>query len=211
MPRTFALIAALLTSASVLPSARADGGSGLEFDFLAGARSYDAARFTRIAGDASPSLIAAFEGAPFDDVSVAGVGVDFHIMVNGIRFSTGYARPYVQFSGPIITQDPVTARAATAQVRSMEASEIQFGLGYERDFEVVAGFADLVGTIDTVDTDIAVGETQGTYRSRGFGFSARAGVRRAIHDMFYLHAAGEVGLTGDRNYGVVFGIGFGKP
>lgn len=215
MQRPAVLVAVLFGSLGFAGSAEAgrpgSGGGGLEFDFLFGQRSYEAARFARVAGDTSPSLISAFEGAPFEGVAVAGVGVEMNMAVNGVRFAIGYARPYVQFSGPIITQDPATAMTTTAQVRSMNASELLFGLGYQHDLEHVVVSADLVGTADRVDTDIAVGEKQGTYRSSGFGFSLRAGVRRSFHDAFYLHAAGELGLSGSTTYGAVFGIGIGKP
>jgi hypothetical protein len=215
MQRIAALVAALVASLAFAGSAdaggRGSGGGGLEFDFLFGQRSYEAARFSRVSGDASPSLISAFEGAPFEGVSVAGAGVEMNMAINGVRFAIGYARPYVQFSGPIITQDPSTSTTMTAQVRSMNASELNFGLGYQLDLEQAVVSADLVGTADRVDTDIAVGEKQGTYRSSGFGFSLRAGARRAFHEGFYFHASGQLGLSGSTTYGAMFGIGIGKP
>jgi hypothetical protein len=205
----------VLSLAATLFAARpalADGADhvGIEFDFLVGARSYDKARFSLIDGDTSPSLVAAFEGSPFDSVAVAGAGVDAHLSIDHVRFSFGFARPYVQFDGPIVARDAETAQMTTVQVRRMEAKEVQFGIGYELGIERWSAFADLVGTADSVETDLAVGDAQGTYRTRGFGFSTRVGGRFAFHDLFYLHAAGEIGLTGHRSYGLIAGIGMGN-
>ncbi len=192
--------------------ARADSADhlGIEFDFLVGGRSYDKARFSLIDGDTSPSLVAAFEGSPFDGVAVAGAGVDTHISIDHVRFAVGFAWPYVQFDGPIVARDVETLQMTTVQVRRMEAKEVQFGIGYELGVERFSAFADLVGTADSVETDLAVGDAQGTYRTRGFGFSSRVGGRYAFHDFFYLHAGGEIGLIGHRDWGVIAGIGMGN-
>jgi hypothetical protein len=207
------LVLALATPALAARPALADADDhvGIEFDFLVGARRYDQARFSLIDGNTSPSLVAAFEGSPFDGIAVAGAGMDAHIAINHVRFAFGFAWPYVQFDGPIVSRDAETAQATTVQVRRMEAKEVQLAVGYEHGLGPVSLFADLVGTADSVETDLAVGDTQGTYRTRGFGFSTRAGGRYRFHEMFYLHAAGELGLTGHRSWGLVAGVGMGTP
>jgi hypothetical protein len=189
----------------------AEAGGGLELNFLAGQRNYQAARFTRTAGDTSPSLISTFQGAPFDGVAVAGVGFESNIVVDGVRISVGYAKPYVQFAGPIITMDPDTRVISTAQVRSMEASETLFGLGYQVGFKKAKIAFDLVGTAEKVSTDIAMGEKQGTYESTGFGFAIRTGVRYPFSKGFYLHGGAEGGISGSTTFGATFGVGAGLP
>ena len=210
MPRATLLLALATTMLAARPALADDNHMAIEFDFLVGARSYDKARFSLIDGDTSPSLVAAFEGSPFDGVAVAGAGMDAHLAINHVRFSVGFAWPYVQFDGPIVARDAETAQATTVQVRRMEAKELQLGVGYERGVGPVSLFADLVGTADKVETDLAVGDAQGTYRTKGFGFSTRLGARYRFHELFYLHAAGELGLTGHRSYGAVAGIGMGN-
>ena len=133
--------------------------------------------------------------------------MDVHISIDHVRFAVGFARPYVQFDGPIVARDLETLQATTVQVRRMEAKEVQFGIGYELGVQRWSAFADLVGTADSVETDLAVGDAQGTYRTRGFGFSTRVGGRYRFHDLFYLHAGGELGLVGHRSYGIIAGIG----
>jgi hypothetical protein len=208
-----ALVLALATTTLAARPALADDGNhlGIEFDFLVGARTYDKARFSLIDGNTSPSLVAAFEGSPFDGIAVAGAGMDAHIAINHVRFAFGFAWPYVQFDGPIVARDAETLQATTVQVRRMEAKEVQLAVGYEHGVGPVSLFADLVGTADKVETDLAVGDAQGTYRTKGFGFSTRAGARYRFHEMFYLHAGGELGLTGHRSWGAVAGIGMGTP
>lgn len=204
-------VLAVIVVASLGWVGTAEAGGGLEFDFLAGRRNYQAARFSRTEGDTSPSLIAAFQGAPFSGVTVAGVGFESNLTINGVRFAIGYARPYVQFSGPIVAQDPVTALVSTVQVRSMKATETLFGLGYQIAVKQAKLSMDLVGTAETVATDLAIGEHQGTYEATGFGFSVRAGVRYPIRPGFYAHAAAEVGLTGSTTVNATFGVGAGLP
>ncbi len=211
MPRVPLVLALAVTALAARP-ALADGDHlAVQFDFLVGARSYDQARFSLSDGNTSPSLVAAFEGSPFDGIEVAGAGMDAHLAIDHIRFAVGFARPYFQFDGPIVSRDAVTAQTTTVQVRRMEAKEVQFGVGYEVGAGPASLFADLVGTADKVETDLAVGDAQGTYRTKGFGFSTRLGGRYRFHELFYLHAAGELGLTGHRSYGVVAGIGMGNP
>ena len=189
----------------------AEAGGGLEVGFLTGQRNYQAARFSRTSGDTSPSLISTFQGPPFDGISVAGVGIEANLVIEGVRVSFGYARPYAQFSGPIVTHDPVTAVTSTAQVRSMNASETLFGLGYQVSLKKTRLSLDLLGTADTVTTDIAMGDKQGTYEASGFGFALRGGVRHPFHKAFYVHASGEAGLSGSTTWGAMFGIGTGMP
>ncbi len=204
-------VLAVIVVASLGWVGTAEAGGGIEFGFLSGRRNYEAARFSRTEGDTSPSLIAAFRGAPFSGVTVAGVSFESNITVNGIRFAVGYARPYVQFSGPIVTHDPVTATTSTVQIRSMKATELLFALGYQVAFKKARVSFDLVGTADTVDTDIAIAEHQGTYESSGFGFSVRTGVRYPIRPGFYVHASGEAGLSGSTTLDATVGIGSGFP
>lgn len=204
-------VLAVVIVATVGWAGTAEAGGGLELNFLAGQRNYQAARFTRTDGDTSPSLISTFQGAPFDGVSVAGVGFESNIVVDGVRISVGYAKPYVQFAGPIITMDPDTRVISTAQVRSMEASETLFGLGYQLAFKKAKIAVDLVGTAEKVSTDIAMGEKQGTYESTGFGFSIRTGVRYPFSKGFYLHGGAEGGISGSTTFGATFGVGAGLP
>lgn len=189
----------------------ARAGGGVEATFLTGTRDYQAARFSRSEGDTSPSLISTFQGAPFDGVAVAGVGFEMNITIDNVRVAFGYARPYVQFSGPIVTHDPVTAVVATAQVRSMDAHETLFALGYQVGLKKATMSLDLVGTAGTVATDIAIGDKQGTYEATSFGFSLRAGVRYPFRKGFYLLATGEAGLSGSTTMGATFGVGAGIP
>jgi hypothetical protein len=189
----------------------AEAGGGLEFNFLTGRRDYQAARFTRVSGDTSPSLISTFQGAPFDGVNVAGVGFEMNLAVDGVRFAFGYAKPYVQFAGPIVTMDPQTRVVSTAQVRSMEATEMLFSLGYQVGFKKARVSFDLLGTASDVTTDIAMDDRQGRYQATGFGFSVRTGVRYPFHKAFYLHASAEAGLNSASTVGGTFGIGSGIP
>ena len=204
-------VLAVIVVASLGWAGTAEAGGGVEFGFLSGRRNYEAARFSRTEGDTSPSLISAFQGAPFSGVTVAGVGVEANMTIRGIRFAVGYARPYVQFSGPIVARDPVTAMTSTVQVRSMKATETLFALGYQVGFKRAKLSLDLVGTAGTVDTDIAIAEHQGTYESSGFGFSVRTGVRYPIRPGFYVHASGEAGLSGSTTLDATVGIGSGFP
>lgn len=203
--------AAVLAVSLALGAGTAEAGGGLEFNFLTGQRDYQSARFSRTAGDTSPSLISTFQGAPFDGVTVAGVGVEMNMTVNHVRFAYGYARPYVQFAGPILSYDPMTRVTSTAQVRSMNANEHLFAIGYQAALKKARISFDLVGIVDSVDTDIAINEMQGTYESTGFGFSVRTGVRYPFHQAFYLHASVEGGLSGSTTFGGTFGIGTGIP
>ena len=201
----------LTTVATIATAGTARAGGGVEFDFLAGQRNYQAARFSRTAGDTSPSLISTFQGSPFDGVTVAGVGFEMNVAVEGVRFAFGFARPYVQWSGPIMSVDPETRVVSTAQIRRMDADEKLFAIGYQVGLKKARVSFDLVGTADTVTTDVAIGEKQGTYEATSFGFALRTGVRYPFTKGFYLHASAEGGISGSTTFGTTFGIGTGFP
>jgi hypothetical protein len=210
-PSLAATVVAASLAALAATAGTAHAGGGLELGFLGGQRNYQSARFARTAGDTSPSLISTFQGSPFDGVTVAGVGFEMNMTIDGVRVAFGYARPYVQWSGPIMSIDPATRLVSTAQVRSMDATEKLFALGYQVGLKKAKLSLDLVGTAGTVTTDLAIGEQQGTYESSNFGFSLRTGVRYPFHKAFYFHAAGEAGLSGSTTFGATFGIGSGIP
>lgn len=187
----------------------AAAGGGLELGFALARRDYHVERFTRTAGDTSPSLVTTFEGNPFSGLAVAGVGFEWNLSIDGLRVAYGYSKVYPQGLGPLSAHDPVTAATTTAQVRRMVASESKFAIGVEHHLRPVYLSLDLVGTVGSVETDIAIGERQGTYESTGFGFGLRAGVRYPWRKGVYLHASGEGSLSGAPGLGLTFGIGTG--
>ncbi|HVV85083.1 MAG TPA: hypothetical protein VHE35_18590 [Kofleriaceae bacterium] len=203
------LVVSLASIGSIGTASAGVNGGGIEVGFLTGVRSYQAAHFARTEGDTSPSLVTTFQGSPFDRVKVAGLGFEMNFVVNGVRLSWGYARPYTQFSGPIQAMDPETRLVSIAQVRSVDASEKMLAIGYQLGFKKARFSLDLVGTASTVSTDIAIGEQQGTYEATDFGFSLRTGLRYPFHKAFYLYGTGEGGLSGSTTFGATFGVGSG--
>lgn len=207
IPRLVLVASFLLASFGGLGAAAA--GGGLELGFAIGRRDYHLERFTRTEGDTTPSLVSTFEGDPFSGLAMAGVGLEWNLAIDGLRVAYGYDKLYPQGLGPISAHDPATAAVTSAQVRRMVATEHKLGLGWEQRVRPVFLSLDLVGTIGTVETDIAIGERQGTYESTGFGFGLRAGVRYPFRKGVYLHAAGEAALSGAPGLGVTFGIAVG--
>lgn len=187
----------------------ASAGGGLELGFAIGRRDYHLERFTRTEGDTSPSLVSTFEGDPFSGLAVAGLALEWNLSIDGLRVAYGYDKQYPQGLGPISAHDPATAAVTPAQVRRMVATEHKLGLGWEQRVRPVFLSFDLVGTIGTVETDIAIGERQGTYEATGFGFGLRAGARYPFRKGVYLHASAEAALSGAPGVGVLFGIGAG--
>lgn len=200
---------ACVIGVALLGIGTAEAGGGFELGFALGRRDYHVERFTRTSGDTSPSLVTTFGAEPFDGLTVAGVGVEWNLNFEGLRVGYGYSKLYPQGLGPIAAHDPVTAVVTTAQVRRMVATEHEVAIGWEHRLRPVFVSLDLVGTIGTVETDIAIGERQGTYESTGFGFGARAGVRYPFRPGVYLHASGEAALSGAPGVGVTFGVGTG--
>ncbi len=203
------IVLASVIVVAVVGMGDAEAGGGVEAGFALGTRDYHVERFTRTAGDTSPSLVTTFAGDPFDGLTVAGVGLEWNLSFDGLRVGYGYGKLYPQGLGPLAAHDPVTAATTTAQVRRMVATEHEFALGWEQRVRPVYLSLDLIGTIGTVETDIAIGERQGTYESTSFGFGVRGGVRYPFRQGVYLHASGEAALSGAPGLGLTFGVGAG--
>lgn len=203
------IIGALLCVVTWSAPASADTHLELSFAFIGGQRSYDDATFSYSEGTASPSLGGSFSAPPFSGVSVAGPGVETGLIVNNVRFSFGYHRPYARLSSAQRTAP--LAETAPVQVHRVDIRELRYGVGYEQRFDRFALFADLIGTADTVAAKLTVGDLQSTYDSTNFGYSIRVGGRYAINRHYFAHASVEFGLGSNIDGNGLAGVGLRIP
>ena len=197
-------------------------GDHFEFTmgFLAGQRSYSQSSFKyEVEGGTSEGiggggLVAPFVKAPFDKTTVLGLRYDVRVVMSFIRMTVGFDLPFTTYKVSdsrgvykfVDTNGQQVDRQVTVQ--SLSAKELRFGIGGEYPFKKVAIFADLIGGVHWVDTELAIDGYKANYSSTGFAFSGRAGVRAYVRKWFFATASGEVGIIGDLRWNAEFGVGF---
>lgn len=198
-----AVVAVTLVSLAAPGVAAANPSHRVELDaaFLAGQRSYGDVPFSYTEGTASPAL----SPPRLAGIEVTGPALGGRVVVRGVRLGAGWERTY--FSG--FTGQPSATSSSTTSIRALEARAYSLTMGYELDGFFVTPFVDLVGTAEHVIADLEAGDTQSSFDSSVFGYSARAGARVAFTRHWFFQVSGETGLYGPIDWSVHAGIGVG--
>jgi hypothetical protein len=190
-------------------------GDHFEFTmgFLAGQRSYKDTSFKFEEGTAEGigggGLVLPFVKPPFDNTTVLGLRYDVRLVMSFIRMTVGFDVPFTTYkvSDSTAVYD-VSGTPRTVTVQSLSAKELRFGIGGEYPFKTVAIYADLIGGVHWVDTELAIDGFKADYAATSFAFSGRAGVRKYVRKWFFATASGEVGIIGDLRWNAELSIGF---
>ncbi len=192
-------------------------GDHFEFTmgFLAGQRSYSDTSFKydveggTAEGIGGGGLVTPFVKPPFDKTTVLGLRYDVRLVMSFIRMTVGFDLPFTTYKVSDSTGIyDVNGTMRQVTVQSLSAKELRFGIGGEYPFKKVAIFADLIGGVHWVDTELAIDGYKANYGATSFAFSGRAGVRAYVRKWFFATAAGEVGLIGDLRWNAEIGVGF---
>jgi hypothetical protein len=190
-------------------------GDHFEFTmgFLAGQRSYSKTSFKFEEGTNEGiglgGLVAPFVEPPFDKTTVLGLRYDVRVVMSFIRMTVGFDVPFTTYKVSDSTAPyDVNGTMRQVTVQSLSAKELRFGIGGEYPFKKVAIFADLIGGVHWVDTELAVDGYKANYSATSFAFSGRAGVRAYVRKWFFATASGEIGLIGDLLWNAEFAVGF---
>ena len=190
-------------------------GDHFEFTmgFLAGQRSYSKTSFKfdegTAAGIGGGGLVEPFVKAPFDNATVLGLRYDVRLVMSFIRMTVGFDVPFPTYKVSDSTAPyNVSGTMRTVTVQSLSAKELRFGIGGEYPFKKVAIFADLIGGVHWISTELAIDGYKANYAATSFAFSGRAGVRAYVRKWFFATASGEVGLIGDLRWNAEVAVGF---
>jgi hypothetical protein len=190
-------------------------GDHFEFTmgFLAGQRSYSDTSFKFEEGTAEGigggGLVAPFVKPPFDKTTVLGLRYDVRVVMSHIRMTVGFDVPFTTYKVSDSTGVyDVSGTMRQVTVQSLSAKELRFGIGGEYPFKKVAIFADLIGGVHWVDTELAIDGFKANYGSTGFAFSGRAGLRGYVRKWFFASASGEIGIIGDLTWNAEIAVGF---
>lgn len=190
-------------------------GDHFEFTmgFLAGQRSYSNTSFKFEDGSAEGigggGLVAPFVKAPFDNATVLGLRYDVRLVMSFIRMTVGFDVPFTTYKVSDSTGIyDVSGTKREVTVQSLSSKELRFGIGAEYPFKKVAIFADLIGGVHWVDTELAIDGYKANYGATNFAFSGRGGVRAYVRKWFFASASGEVGIVGDLRWNAEFSLGF---
>jgi len=190
-------------------------GDHFEFSmgFLAGQRSYSKTSFSFDEGTAEliqgADLTAPFVNAPFDLATVVGLRYDARIVMSFIRMTVGFDVPFPTYKASDSTQFyDVSGTQRKVTVQSVSAKELRFGIGGEYPYKRIAVFADLIGGVHWVNTELAIDGFTADYSAVNFAFSGRGGLRAHVRKWFYVTASGEVGFIGDIKWNAELSVGF---
>ncbi|MDI1443150.1 hypothetical protein [Polyangium sp. 6x1] len=190
-------------------------GDHFEFTmgFLAGQRSYSKTSFKFEEGAAEGigggGLVDPFVKAPFDVATVLGLRYDLRLVMSHIRMTVGFDVPFPTYKvsdSKAFYNVSGTQREVTVQ--SLSAKELRFGIGAEYAWTKVAIFADLLGGVHWVDTELAIDGYSADYGAVSFAFSGRAGARAHVRKWFFASVTGEVGIIGDIRWNTELSVGF---
>jgi len=181
--------------------------------FIAGARRYDGESFVHKGGGGdvagAKALTDPFENAPYDDCTVFGLRYDLRLVVSHVRMTVGVDFPFASFQPEETRQSyDVAGVEREIAVRKIRPYELRFGIGGEYTWGRFTPFLDLIGEVDWVDTELTVDGVAVEYEASSFGFSARAGARMYLREWFFIAAAGEIGIVGQRFWGAELSLGF---
>ena len=183
----------------------------LTMGFLAGARRFDQESFALSSGDVAGAggLVEPFQGAPYDYVPVYGLRYDLRLVVSYVRMTVGVDFPFAHI-GPAESRGTYDVGGVPSEivVKKIRPYELRFGIGGEYPIGRFAPFVDLIGEVDWTNTELAINGEKVEYKANSFGFSARAGVRAYLRDWFFIAAAGEFGIVGNRFWGAELSLGF---
>lgn len=190
-------------------------GDHFEFTmgFLAGQRSYSKTSFKFEEGTAEGigggGLVAPFVMPPFDSTTVLGLRYDMRVVMSHIRMTVGFDLPFPTYKASDSTAVyDVNGTPRTVTVQSLSAKELRFGIGGEYAWTKVALFADLLGGVHWVDTELSIDGYKADYGAVTFAFSGRAGARAHVRKWFFAQLAGEVGIIGDVRWNAEMSVGF---
>ena len=191
------------------------GGDHFEFTmgFLAGQRSYSKTSFKFEDGAAEGigggGLVAPFVKPPFDAATVLGLRYDLRLVMSHIRMTVGFDVPFPTYKASDSTaMYAVSGVQREVTVQSLSSKELRFGIGGEYAWNKVALFADLLGGVHWVDTELSIDGYTANYGAVSFAFSGRAGARAHVRKWFFASATGEVGIIGDIVWNAELSVGF---
>jgi hypothetical protein len=190
-------------------------GDHFEFSmgFLAGQRSYKNTSFQFEDGTAKGigggGLVEPFVKPPFDKATVLGLRYDVRLVMSYIRMTVGFDLPFPTYKASDATSTyDVAGVQRTVTVQSVSAKELRFGIGGEYPYKSIAVYADLIGGVHWVDTELAIDGYNAEYGATSFAFSGRAGIRAHVRKWFFATASGEVGFIGDIVWNAEVAVGF---
>lgn len=181
--------------------------------FLVGQRSYEQTSFKFDGGDAASigggGLVEPFNKAPFTNATVLGLRYDVRVVMSYIRMTVGFDLPFPMYDASD-AQGTYTVGGAQrlVMVQSLSTKELRFGLGGEYPIKSIAPFADLIGGVHWVSSDLSIDGHKATYSATSFAFSVRGGLRAHVRRWFFAAASIEAGLIGDITWNGEVSVGF---
>ncbi len=146
---------------------------------------------------------------PYDKVTVLGLRYDMRLVVSYVRMTAGFDLPYAVYrAGQTTGRYEIDGTEREVTARSLHMKALRFGIGGELPLSPVTPFADLLGSINWLNTELAVDKDRRELEATTFGFSVRAGVRLQVRRWFFASAAGEVGLSSNVLWGAELAVGF---
>lgn len=192
------------------------GGDRFELDFglMGGQMNYGTTPFAFDSGNASDlsgatQLVAPFGAAPFNSVWQLGPRVDSRVVKKHVRVTLGYQYALPRYSlANVTTTYSVGGVERLVTVQDLHSSDFRFGLGAEFTVGPLTPYVDLIGTLHSISTALAIDGEIARYTAMTFSYAVQGGVRVYLGDRFFVTAAGEYNLIGEDRFAAMLGVGW---
>lgn len=150
-----------------------------------------------------------FLGKPYSGSIIAGPILEWRGIHKNVRLTVGVRFPFANFR-PSDTAQTVTIGGAPREVivRSMSLWDFRTGIGFEVPFERVTPFVDVLGDVQTMNTQLSIDGATANYTGRSFSLGGRLGARYQVDHLFVAVAA-EATAIGPLRIGGTLQVGMG--
>jgi len=131
------------------------------------------------------SITDPFLGTPFSASLQPGATIETRFVYQHIRTTVGVRFPFINFR-PSDTAQTVMIAGAPHEVivRSVALWDFRTGIGFELPFRHVTPYVDVLGDLQTMETQLVIDNAPAKYVGRAFSLGSRVGLRIQMNHAF---------------------------
>ena len=154
------------------------------------------------------SITDPFLGVPFSGSLQPGATLETRVVYQHLRTTVGVRFPFLNFRPSDTAQTVMIGNAPhEVIVRSISLWDFRTGIGFELPFRHVTPYVDVLGDIQTMETQLVIDNAPAKYVGRAFSLGGRVGLRVQLSHAF-LALAAEATALGPLRVGGSAQLGF---
>ncbi len=150
-----------------------------------------------------------FMGVPYSGTVLAGPILEWRGIHKNVRLTVGVRFPFANFRPSDTAQTMmIGGMPRDVLVRSVSLWDFRTGIGFEVPFKRVTPFVDVLGDVQTINTQLSIDGATANYTGRAFSLGGRLGARYQVDHLFVALAA-EATAIGPLRIGGTLQVGMG--